>query len=97
MTKWSAGSTDIYGNPTWSSPITLKCRWEDKQIKTKDFQGNDIISNSIVYVNEDLSFGDYIYLGVSTASSPPAAAKEVRNFSKTPNINATSYERKVIL
>lgn len=97
LTKWSAGATDVYGNPTWSSPVTVKCRWEDKQIKTLDFQGNEIISNSVVYVGEDISFGDYVYLGVSTVSSPPAAAKEVRNFSKSPSINASSFERKVIL
>lgn len=97
ITKWTAGATDIYGNPTWSSPVTLKGRWEDKQVKTVDFQGNEIISNAIVYVGEDLLLGDYIYLGTSTASSPPAAAREVRNFSKSPSLDTTKYIRKAIL
>ena len=97
ITKWTAGAKDRYGAPTWSAPVTIKGRWEDKQVKTTNFQGNDIISNSIVYVDVDLSFGDYIYLGISTATSPPAAAKEVRNFSKIPSLKNKFFQRKAIL
>jgi hypothetical protein len=97
ITIWTAGATDVYGTPTWSSPTTIKGRWEDKQVKTIDYQGNDIISDAIVYLDVDVSFGDYIYLGVSTATSPPAAAKEIRNYSKSPDLKNKKYIRKVIL
>jgi len=96
-TLWSAGATDVYGNPTFSAPVAVPCRWEDKQTKALDFQGNEIISNSIVYVDRDYAMGDYLLLGVSVAATPPATAKEVRNFSKIPNLKATEFVRKVIL
>ena len=96
-TYWTAGAKDLYGNPTWSSPVTVKCRWEDKQVKTIDFQGNEIISNSIVYLDVDLTLGDYLYNGISTDSSPPISAKEVRNFSKIPSLKGNAYQHKVIL
>jgi hypothetical protein len=96
-TLWTAGATDVYGNRTWSAPVPIPCRWEDVQEKVLDFQGNEIISKAIVYVDRDLSNNDYIGLGVYSDLTPPAAAKEVRNFSKIPNLAATQYVRKVIL
>jgi hypothetical protein len=96
-TLWTAGATDVYGNPTFSAPVTVPCRWEDKQTKAIDFQGNDIISNSIVYVDRDYTMGDYLMLGTSVSATPPSIAKEVRNFSKVPNLRATDFTRKVVL
>lgn len=96
-TKWTAGTKDLYGNPSWSSPIDVKCRWEDKQTKAVDFQGNEIISNAIVYVDTDFAMGDYIYLGISSATTPPALAKEVRNFQTSPRIRGGDSQRKVTL
>lgn len=97
ITVWVAGTTDIYGNPTWSSPSTIKGRWEDKQVKAVDARGDEIISQAVVYVDTDVALGDYIYQGVSTATSPPVSAKEVRNFSKIPSLKGNIYQRKVIL
>ena len=95
-TRWTPVTTDIYGNSSYTLS-TLKVRWEDKQIKTTDFRGNEIISNAIVYTGEDIGPGDYLYLGTSTATTPPYGAREVRNFNKSPNLAATDYIRKAVL
>jgi hypothetical protein len=97
ITIWTAGATDVYGTPTWSSPTTIKGRWEDKQIKTVDYQGNDIISNAIVYTEIDIALGDYVYLGISADTTPPTSAREVRNYSKIPDLKNKMYIRKIIL
>jgi hypothetical protein len=97
ITIWTAGATDVYGTPTWSSPTTIKGRWEDKQIKTVDYQGNDIISNAIVYTEIDIALGDYVYLGISADTTPPTSAREVRNYSKIPDLKNKMYLRKIIL
>lgn len=95
-TRWTPDTLDIYGNATWISS-SLKVRWEDKKEKTVDIEGNDIISNSIVYLGEDILIGDYLYLGSSASVSPPEGSFRVRNFSKTPNLASTDYIRKAIL
>lgn len=95
-TRWVSGDLDIYGNATWTSS-NIKVRWEDKQEKAVDINGNDIVSNSIVYVGEDLNIGDYLMLGTSAEASPPEGSYRVRNFSKIPNLAATDFIRKVIL
>jgi hypothetical protein len=97
MTYWVAGAKDVYGKPTWSTPISVKCRWEDKQQKAVDFRGNDIVTRSIVYVGVDMVLGTYLYLGISTALTPPTDARELKGFNKIPSVKGTEFERKALL
>ena len=96
ITVFSAGTKDLYGNPTWSVS-TVKGRWEDKQTKTVDSNGDELISNAEVFLDTDVSVGDYLYLGTTASTSPPATSREVKNFSKTPDIRVTQYIRKAFL
>lgn len=96
ITIFTIASKDIYGKPTWTTS-TAKGRWEYKQEKTIDAQGNDFMSNAVVYLDTDVTTGSYLYEGISTDSSPPSTAREVKNFSKIPGIRGTYYERKAIL
>lgn len=95
-TRWTSSGTDVYGNSSWTKS-TIKVRWENKQQKSVDLQGNEFISNSIVYLGEDVNVGDYLYLGSSVADTPPTGSYEIKNFTKIPNIAATDYIRKAIL
>lgn len=96
VTVWTAGATDVFGNPSFTVR-TIKGRWEDKQIKAINFQGDEIISSSVVYVDSDVGPGDYVMLGVSVASTPPSAAKEVKGFNKSPSLKVNLYQRKAVL
>lgn len=96
VTVWTAGATNVFGNPTYTVR-TIKGRWEDKHIKTINFQGDEIISNAIVYVDSDVGPGDYMMLGISTASTPTTTAEEVKGFSKSPSLKVNLYQRKVVL
>lgn len=95
-TRWTSATLDIYGNATWNR-TTLQVRWEDTQQKTVDFQGNEFLSNAIVYTGEDIKVGDYLFLGTSISLTPPEDSYEVKNFRKTPNLKATDYMRKAVL
>jgi hypothetical protein len=97
VTYWTKGVNDLYGNPTWSTPITVKGRWEDRQDKAVDFRGNDIVTRSVVYLGIDLGVGVYLYLGTSAELSPPTDARELKGFTKIPSVRATEFERKAIL
>lgn len=96
ITRWVAGSYDVYGNPTFTVS-TLKGRWEDRQDKVVDNLGNEVISRSIVYLDGDVSSGDYLMVGSNMSQTPPVGAREVIAFSKTPDIRNRLYERKAIL
>lgn len=97
VTRWTpSGARDLYGNQSWTRS-TLKGRWEDTQVKTVDSQGNELISNAVVYLDSDVATGDYLFLGNSTDSTPPSTAREVKNFSKIPSLRLDTYERKAVL
>jgi hypothetical protein len=92
-TLWTKGALDAYGNPTWSTPVAIKVRWEETRQKTMDAKGNTIISNAVVYAMNDIVPGSYLYLGSSSASSPPSTAWEVKAFNKIPSLKADKFER----
>lgn len=96
ITVWTVASTDVYDKPTYTRS-TVKGRWEDKQVKTIDVNGKEIVSYALVFVDTDVIIGSYLYQGTSTATSPVSGSREVANFAKIPSIKGTQYERKAIL
>jgi len=97
LTYWTRGANDAYGNPSWNNPIQVKCRWEDRNDKAVDFQGNEVITRSVVYVGVDMGIGTYLFEGLSTDLTPPTDALELKGFSKIPSISGKVFERKAIL
>lgn len=95
-TLWTAGALDGYGNPSWTKS-TVSCRWEDGIKLVKDDEGNEVVSTATVWLSQDVSTGDFLYLGTSGGSSPPVNAREVITFLKTPSISSTQYERKAMV
>lgn len=98
ITAYTPGTPDGYGGLSFSK-ITVKARWEEKREMFRDSNGNETVSVAIVYVDTDVPVGGYLYHGLSTASSPTGLteAREVRGFSKIPNLRQTEYERKCFL
>ena len=96
ITTWTIASRDGYGKPTWTKG-SAKGRWEQRQEKAVDPQGNEFLSNAVVFLDTDVTTGDYLYQGTSTESSPPSTAREVKAFTKIPDIRGVLFERKAIL
>jgi hypothetical protein len=107
---WATPISDGYGGNTYTTPIEISCRWEYKQEVTTERKGTaahgeEIISTAQVYVLQDVSKGEYLYLGgLNELDSNPDNPKEVSNafkvvkFEKTPVYRSTSnFLRKVYL
>ena len=73
---------DFYKEKEWSSPAELICKWEDKQELFRNDDGEEMRSKAMVYLDEDVLQGGYLYLGGSTESDPKAVegAYEIMSF-----------------
>ena len=96
---WEPGAQDGFGGKTWSAPVVIKCRWEDKQELYIDNQGNETRSDATVYVKIDLELGGYLFKGITAALTPNAVvdAREIVDFRSTPDLHNRLVERKLLL
>ena len=102
---WGNPSSDGFGGRTFDDAVELDVRWQDRQELFVDAQGREQTSRAVVYVATDLSVGGYLYLGEladlsSAEEGDPltvATAYEIRAISKTPDIGADRFARKVWL
>lgn len=99
ITYWPPGTTDVYGKTTFSSPISIKGRWEDKSELFIDFSGQEIRSRSVVHVDRDLQLGGYLFLGDSQAADPTTLqnAYEIRAINKIPSVSGDEFNIQAVL
>lgn len=96
---WAPGSPDAYGNFTFDEPVEVECRWEDKPELFKDSNGNEQRSSSIVYPDQVVAVGGYLYLGDLDSLSDPekadpklvSGAKEIGASSDVSNLKVTKH------
>lgn len=101
VTYWVVTPGD-YGSFTFSTPVTVKGRWEDKSILFRNPAGEEEVSQAIVYMPLDLSTNDYLYLGESVAADPTTIVgavmpHQIKLFRKIPDLRTIEYERKAFL
>lgn len=102
---WGNPSSDGYGGRTFDDPVEINVRWSDRQEMFVDTQAREQVSRAVVYVATDLVIGGYLYLGTladlsSAEEGDPlsiSTAYEIRSISKTPDIGADRFARKVWL
>lgn len=96
-TVWAA-SPDGYGGFTFSAPTKVMCRWQDRQEEFVDFQGRQLVSASVVYLESKVDPGSFIALGEFTAADPVSVgAKEVKSYSRTHDLRNMQTLHKVHL
>jgi len=94
---------DDYGQPLWSSPIEIKCRWEETTEEFISSNGTRQVSSVKVYVDRDMKEGEILMLGalidVVDENNPRSnqGAYEIKRFEKTPNLKITEYLRVVYI
>jgi len=103
---WPKTDPDKFGKPGVGVAVAVKVRWEDKHEKFMNAEGDEQISNSVVYVPEvsagvEMEQGDYLWLGVigSAPADPVAdnAAHEIQKFEKLPDLKAKEFLRTAML
>ena len=98
ITHWTVTSNG-FGGFTYSTPVTQKGRWETSQILFRNTRGEEVVSDAIVYLSSDVVVEDFLFNGISTAADPTtlAAARQVRQFNKTPDLRNNNQMRKAFL
>jgi len=95
-THWTSGQNDGYGGVTYSTPVQLFVRWEDKEDLHQDMEGEEFISSAIVYTSTELSNNDWLYLGTSAQANPQnqngAYRIKRRMKTSTPNDSITIFK-----
>ncbi len=98
VTFWSS-TPDGMGGYTYGSPTAVRAFYAAKNQVIEDNQGRSITSNSIVYVDSDVSSEGYIFLGTSTASDPTtvSGASRILRYDVNYSLNGEARLRKVYL
>ena len=99
---WAAPVNDGYGGFAYDVPVEIDCRWEEKQEKFTDINGEDHLSQAVIYVNSDVIIGGQLSLmllaDLSSSSMPEDNdGFEIKAFSKVPGLKADSFLRKIWL
>lgn len=98
-TYWSPATPDGYGGSTFSTPIQIKCRWEDQDEEFVNTLGVREVSRSRVFVGQDVVTGGYLLLGVSTETNPvhTTGAWKIKVVRKMRALKRNVFQREVLL
>ena len=102
---WANPVSDGIGGYTYDDPVELLVRWQDSSKKFIDANGEEKVSQAIVFVGQDVDVGGYFYLGdLDDLSSAEEADPEtitgayrIRALQKSPALKGTLVVRKVWL
>lgn len=96
---WSKNPTpDEFGAVSFSDPVQIKCRWEDREGQILNAQEEIVPSMTTVYVDRDMKIGDKLKLGSLDTNTPPDPredrdAYEIQGWEKIPNFKAKEFLR----
>ena len=97
ITHWTT-IPDGYGGFTFSAPVVLEGKWEDIAELFTNENGETETSEAIVYLDTDVSNGDYLFQGESEQVDPTSVSSHrVKRFRRVTDIRRASTERKAWL
>ena len=97
LSYWAAADPkDTYGKPTFSLPVIIKGRWEDKVELIIDAAGREIRARSRIWLLQSVSIGDYLFRGTfSSGENDPTLvddAYEIKDVRKVKDIDGIEEE-----
>jgi hypothetical protein len=99
-TYWAPASVSgVYQTVTWTTPVAIKVRWEEKSERFVDKSGADLVSSAIVFLNQDVVEGGYLFLGTSIVASPKSVelARPIKKIDSLTDVRNRQTVRKAIL
>lgn len=100
LTYWSpSANPDQFGFRSFSAPVTLDGRKEEKNVIFIDSDGREQVAESVYWTESDVQVQGYLFLGSSTVSDPTSVsgAKEIRAIQKIPSLRADKFLRKALV
>jgi hypothetical protein len=101
---WPCTGRDKFGKAVYGTAVEILVRWADVNEQFTDKQAETKMSNSKIFVDRDMNFGDVLWLGPIDSSILNVAdplsnvgAGVVQSFSKIPDIKVKEFLRKVYL
>jgi len=91
-TYWAPGGLDLDGQVSFDDPITVKCRWEDKNEMVRDTNGDEFVSTAQVFTAQAVERRGYLAKGDQTATADPRTlddAHEIKQIGSIPNLRNT--------
>jgi len=102
-TESGGAAYDGDGQPLYTDPVEIECRWDDLSEQFIDYVGTEQVSRSLVYVDRDMKPGEVLFLGELTDLDSEDVPKdnegawEIRKFEKNPNLRNTETLRTAYL
>lgn len=100
-TYWAPGTTDGYGGVTYQAAILIMCRWQSKETLVRSKDGQELTSDTTVYVDRPLLAKGYIVLGDETAyTNDPFAvddARQIISVNTSPSLSGDQQLNSVLL
>lgn len=101
---WGAPQPDGFGGITYSDPVEISCRWDEKTKVVTDNNGKEIVSKAEVLVTQDVDEEGYLYLGTiddldsSEQDSPEdvVGAWEIKRVDASPLFRSTDKFVRVV-
>ena len=95
VTYWGVASRDDRNKITFSSPVTVQARWEERAVLVEG-EGGEFQSKAVVHIEQNVVREGRLYRGVSVAADPTTVtgALPIKEFAKIPNLRGTDYERR---
>lgn len=103
LVYWASPVQAGDGGATFDDPVELSGRWTLKQEKFVDFHGEERISHSLIYLDQDVDIGGYLFLGglgdLNSDEDPQKQdeARRIMQFKRITNVKGTEDVRKAWL
>ena len=101
ITIWlQSGTYDGSGQRAFAVPTTVSGKWQDSTSLVKNNNAKEIESKiQVLLESQDLSEGDWIFLGTSVETNPRTVANafEVKAWNKTATVAGERYTRVAFL
>lgn len=99
---WGTPVNTGSGYYTYDSPVEINVRWEDRQEKFTDQNGEEQLSRAVVFLSQDVDIQGQLSLmqliNLSSTERPEDnSGWEIKAFRKIPDFKGQNYERKVWL
>lgn len=103
---WANPVADGRGGHTFDAPVEVQGKWEDSQKRVIDADGNESLSESVIYVGQDMEAGEWVFLGAladipssedDTNPGDVTGSRQIVRFNKIPNMAADDFERRAFL